>query len=86
MSSLIIHFSDIVRAYYVPDEIPACNSSESDYETGCSMTEALHQCIEQHADIAHVTTPTELDAVNEFLSTYPKTDQKLWIGLRMVYD
>ena len=50
------------------------------------MTEAMHQCIQQHADIAHVTTPAELDAVNEFLNTYPISDQKLWIGLRMVID
>ena len=70
----------------MPDEIPACNSSESDYEPGCSMTEAMHQCIQQHADIAHITTPTELDTVNEFLSKYPEKDQKLWIGLRMVFD
>ena len=70
----------------MPDEIPACNSSDSDYEAGCSMPEAVLQCIQQHADIAHVTTPTELEAVNEFLKTYSETDQKLWIGLRMVFD
>ena len=48
------------------------------------MKEATAQCVQENADIAHVTTSDELRALNEFLSTYPDNDQKFWIGLKMV--
>ena len=61
----IICILGVVRAYFIPDE---SSLGPSYTETGLTMAEARKVCEGENADLAQITTKTEIEAAKYFRS------------------
>ena len=80
MIDIIISILGVVRAYFIPDE---SSLGPSYAEAGLNMAEAKQVCEGENADLAQITTETEIEAARYFLQAHTQHD--FWIGLKKVW-